>query len=73
MVDNATYTYTYLLADAITKDAVIIDPVYEKAERDFRIINELKLNLKFAIKWLIFIFWKLFDWKFITYYLKIKK
>ena len=50
MVDNATYTYTYLLADAITKDAVIIDPVYEKAERDFRIINELKLNLKFAIK-----------------------
>ena len=50
MVDNVTYTYTYLLADANTRDAVIIDPVYEKAERDVSIIKELNLNLKFAIK-----------------------
>lgn len=50
LVDNQTYTYTYLIADAQTRDAVIIDPVYEKVERDVELIKQLKLNLKYASK-----------------------
>ena len=48
LVCNQTQTYTYLLADALTNDAVLIDPVYEKVERDLRLIDQLKLNLKYA-------------------------
>lgn len=48
LVCNETYTYTYLLADAKTHDAVIIDPVYEKVERDCNLIKQLDLNLKYA-------------------------
>lgn len=48
LVDNDTYTYTYVLADFKTRDAVIIDPVYEKVERDVELIQQLGLNLKFA-------------------------
>ena len=50
LVDNNTFTYTYLLADPVTRDAVLIDPVYEKVERDLKLIDQLKLNLLFASK-----------------------
>jgi sulfur dioxygenase len=46
---NRTYTYTYLLADPKTKDAVLIDPVLELAERDASIVKDLGLNLIYAI------------------------
>lgn len=42
-------TYTYLLGDAETKEAVLIDPVLETANRDAKIVNELGLHLKFAV------------------------
>lgn len=32
LVDGASNTYTYLLADAHTKEAVLIDPVLEQVE-----------------------------------------
>uniref|UniRef100_A0A4W4G1Q2 Persulfide dioxygenase ETHE1, mitochondrial n=3 Tax=Electrophorus electricus TaxID=8005 RepID=A0A4W4G1Q2_ELEEL len=41
-------TYTYLLADADTKEAVLIDPVLETVDRDLKLINELGLKLKVA-------------------------
>lgn len=41
-------TYTYLLADTKTREAVIIDPVLETIERDLKIIKELDLDLKVA-------------------------
>jgi sulfur dioxygenase len=41
-------TYTYLLADAETKGAILIDPVIEKAERDLQLVDDLGLNLKYA-------------------------
>ena len=50
LVDNQTSTFTYLLSDYNTKDAVIIDPVYEKVDRDINLVKELGLNLKYAIK-----------------------
>mmetsp|Transcript_24929 Transcript_24929/g.62823 ORF Transcript_24929/g.62823 Transcript_24929/m.62823 type:complete len:368 (-) Transcript_24929:244-1347(-) len=42
-------TYTYLLADAGTKEAVLIDPVLELVDRDLALIEQLGLKLKYAI------------------------
>lgn len=42
-------TYTYLLADTETKEAIIIDPVLETIDRDLKLIHELGLNLKVAV------------------------
>ena len=46
-------TYTYLLADNESREAVLIDPVIDLAERDARIINQLDLNLKYLRKLMI--------------------
>ena len=45
LFDTASSTYTYLLGDATTKEAVIVDPVREQAQRDMAILNELGLRL----------------------------
>ncbi|KAG7216822.1 hypothetical protein INR49_001476 [Caranx melampygus] len=42
-------TYTYLLADEETKEAVLIDPVLETIDRDLKLIHELGLDLKVAV------------------------
>lgn len=49
LFDRDSCTYTYLLADADTKEAVIIDPVLETLDRDVKLITELGLNLKVAV------------------------
>jgi sulfur dioxygenase len=49
LYDAESSTYTYLLADEETHDAVIIDPVLEQAERDAQLIRELGLTLKLAL------------------------
>uniref|UniRef100_A0A669R2V3 ETHE1 persulfide dioxygenase n=1 Tax=Phasianus colchicus TaxID=9054 RepID=A0A669R2V3_PHACC len=41
-------TYTYILADEATRDAVIIDPVLETVPRDRRLLKELGLTLRYA-------------------------
>ena len=46
LFDRVSCTYTYLLADTETSEAVIIDPVVELAERDAETVKELGLNLK---------------------------
>ncbi|XP_076869310.1 persulfide dioxygenase ETHE1, mitochondrial isoform X2 [Brachyhypopomus gauderio] len=46
LFESESSTYTYLLADAETKEAVLIDPVLETVDRDFKLINELGLKLK---------------------------
>ncbi|MCB9726862.1 MAG: MBL fold metallo-hydrolase [Deltaproteobacteria bacterium] len=50
LFDQATWTYTYLLADPETRDAVIIDPVREQVERDAQLIEELGLNLRYSLE-----------------------
>jgi hypothetical protein len=50
LIDYESSTYTYLLADTSTKEAVIIDPVLELAERDAQLIGDLGLTLKYASK-----------------------
>ena len=49
LFDRDTCTYTYLLADDETREAVIIDPVRELVERDCALIEELSLKLLFAL------------------------
>jgi hypothetical protein len=39
------------VADTTTKEAVIIDPVLELAERDAQLISDLGLTLKYASKY----------------------
>ncbi|XP_047218045.1 persulfide dioxygenase ETHE1, mitochondrial-like isoform X2 [Girardinichthys multiradiatus] len=42
-------TYTYLLADTKTKEAIIIDPVLETIDRDLNLVMELGLKLTLAV------------------------
>ena len=45
LFDAQSSTYTYLLADSLTREAVLIDPVFEHARRDAALIGELGLKL----------------------------
>ncbi len=43
--DTKSSTYTYIIASAKGREAVIIDPVIENVESYIRILNELNLKL----------------------------
>ncbi len=49
LFDTSSSTYTYLLADKASREAVIIDPVFEQVNRDTALIHELGLELKYSI------------------------
>ncbi len=49
LFDAESSTYTYLLADEKTREAVIIDPVLEQASRDVELVKELGLTLRCAL------------------------
>ncbi|MFZ4712644.1 MAG: MBL fold metallo-hydrolase [Bacteriovoracaceae bacterium] len=49
LFESETSTYTYLLFDEISLEALIIDPLCEMRERDLRLINELSLKLKCVV------------------------
>ncbi len=49
LFDSTSSTYTYLLADAGTKAAVLIDPVFEQHTRDAALIRELGLRLEHTL------------------------
>jgi glyoxylase-like metal-dependent hydrolase (beta-lactamase superfamily II)/rhodanese-related sulfurtransferase len=49
LFDPTSSTYTYLLADEATREAVIIDPVIDQLERDTQLIQELGLTLLFTL------------------------
>jgi len=50
MFDTAgSSTYTYLLADPTTKEALLIDPVLEMVERDLAAVDALGLTLKYCL------------------------
>ncbi|MCB0404332.1 MAG: MBL fold metallo-hydrolase [Bdellovibrionales bacterium] len=50
LLDYETYTYTYLVADRISREAVLIDPVYERVERELRLLAELGLRLRYVLE-----------------------
>src|SRR5471030_3240074 len=45
LFDPQSSTYTYLLADPGTREAILVDPVFEHARRDAALIEELGLKL----------------------------
>uniref|UniRef100_A0A8C1MS32 Persulfide dioxygenase ETHE1, mitochondrial n=1 Tax=Cyprinus carpio TaxID=7962 RepID=A0A8C1MS32_CYPCA len=49
LFESESSTYTYLLADTDTGEAVLIDPVLETVDRDLQLITELGLTLKVAL------------------------
>ncbi len=49
LFDLASSTYTYLLADEGTREAVLIDPVFEQHARDTALIRELGLTLRYTL------------------------
>jgi glyoxylase-like metal-dependent hydrolase (beta-lactamase superfamily II) len=49
LFDQDSSTYTYLLADEVSREALIIDPVFEQFDRDATLVAELTLNLRYAL------------------------
>ncbi len=45
LFDATSSTYTYLLADPVSREAVLIDPVFEQLRRDTTLLRELDLKL----------------------------
>jgi sulfur dioxygenase len=50
LFDAASSTYTYLIFDPQSLDAVIIDPVVEQLERDQQVIQSKGLKLSWALE-----------------------
>lgn len=49
LFEHESSTYTYLLIDKKTREAVIIDPVIETVDRDLQLISELNAKLKYVL------------------------
>ncbi len=49
LFDQDTWTYTYLVADENSKEALFIDPVKTQIDRDMQLLNELGLILKYSL------------------------
>ena len=49
LFDAESSTYTYVLGDEKTREAVIIDPVIEHVARDLKLLAELDLKLVYAL------------------------
>lgn len=50
LFEKESSTYTYVLADSESCEAVIIDPVLEMVERDLQLIKELNLKLLYVLE-----------------------
>lgn len=50
LYDPDSSTYSYLLADERTRDAVLIDPVREQLERDVGLARELGVTLRYTLE-----------------------
>ncbi|TSC25932.1 MBL fold metallo-hydrolase [Corallococcus sp. Z5C101001] len=48
LFDSESSTYTYLIGDASTGQAVLIDPVREQVDRDLKLVGELGLKLTYV-------------------------
>ncbi len=49
LFDPQSSTYTYLLGDPASREAVLIDPVFEQVRRDAALIDELGLKLTWTL------------------------
>jgi sulfur dioxygenase len=49
LFDQESATYSYLLADGERGEAILIDPVKEKIDRDLGLVRELGLDLRYVL------------------------
>ena len=50
LFDLETWTYTYLIADPLSKDAVLIDPVNTHIDEYIKMLDEQGLHLKYSLE-----------------------
>jgi sulfur dioxygenase len=50
LFDTESSTYTYLIADLDLREAILVDPVLEQVERDFKLLQELGLSLRYCLE-----------------------
>ncbi len=48
LFEQTTSTYTYIVVDGKTRDALIIDPVITTVARDMQLLKQLDLRLRYA-------------------------
>lgn len=47
--ESESSTYSYLIWDDVTKDAILVDPVDKTVDRDISFVSELGLKLKYGV------------------------
>jgi glyoxylase-like metal-dependent hydrolase (beta-lactamase superfamily II) len=50
LFDRESSTYTYLIADRGSAEALLVDPVLEQVERDLKLLKELGLTLRYCLE-----------------------
>lgn len=50
LFDADTASYTYLIADDATKEAMLVDSVLQQVDRDLQLIKELQLTLRYTLE-----------------------
>jgi glyoxylase-like metal-dependent hydrolase (beta-lactamase superfamily II) len=50
LFDPTSSTYTYLIGEVDSRQAILVDPVWEQVERDLRVLRELSLTLHFCLE-----------------------
>lgn len=50
LFDSQSSTYTYLLADPVTRAAALVDPVFEQVGRDSALVRELGMRLEWTVE-----------------------
>jgi glyoxylase-like metal-dependent hydrolase (beta-lactamase superfamily II) len=50
LIDPDSCSFTYLIADPMSRDAVLVDPVLEQVERDLNILHALGLTLRYCLE-----------------------
>jgi glyoxylase-like metal-dependent hydrolase (beta-lactamase superfamily II)/rhodanese-related sulfurtransferase len=50
LIDGRSSTYTYLIADPATGEALLVDPVFEEHSRDAALVRELGLTLRCTVE-----------------------
>jgi sulfur dioxygenase len=49
LLNPKTRTFTYLLCDPQTRDAVLVDPAFDHIDRDIELMQQLRLKLQFTV------------------------
>lgn len=50
LFDRESSTYSYLIADLTSQEAILVDPVLEQVKRDLQLLQELGLTLRYCFE-----------------------